>query len=189
MKLFIVRHGETEQNLAGILTGQIDGKLTEKGKAQGKEVALALSTYTFSHIYTSDLSRCTYIAERVKEFHPTIPLTIAKELRERSLGVFQGQHNKSVDWDSLPGDYDNRKPENGESVTELKTRALNFVRKLYTNHKYENILLISHNGWIKQIISHFSNIPSKDVSKVENAQVIEVEVDEGLSGKVLNLSN
>ncbi len=188
MKLFLVRHGETEQNVAGILTGQIDGLLTEKGKAQAKEIALVLKNYTFSHIYSSDLTRCMDTTECIKEFHPDIPVTFSKELRERNLGVFQGQHNKSVDWDSLPGDHDNRKPENGESVAELKARALDFVTELYKNHKDENILLVSSNGWIKQIISHFSNIPSGDVPKVENAQVIEVEVGEDLSGRVLNLN-
>lgn len=188
MKLFIVRHGETEQNASGILTGQIDARLTEKGKTQAKEIALVLKEYTFSHIYSSDLVRCVDTATSIAEFHPEVPLTITEELRERHLGIFQGQHNTSVDWDSLVGDYDNRKPENGESVAELKTRALDFVAKLYQEHKDENILLVSHTGWMKQIISHFAGIPSKDVSKVENTQVIEVEVGEGLSGKVLNLN-
>jgi len=188
MKLYIVRHGETEQNLTGTLTGQYDGLLTPKGKVQAKETALVLKDYIFSHIYSSDLSRCAYMAELIKEFHPHTLLTLTEKLRERHLGVFQGQHNKSVDWDSLSGDWDNRKPENGESVAELKTRALDFVSQLYTQHKDENILLISHNGWIKQIISHFSGISSKDVRKVENVQVIEIEVGDNLTGKILNLN-
>lgn len=188
MKLFIVRHGETEQNATGILTGQIDARLTEKGETQAKEIALVLKDYVFSHIYSSDLIRCVNTAQSIKEFHPDVPLTITNELRERHLGIFQGQPNTSIDWDSLPGDYDNRKPENGESVAELKTRALNFVEKLYKQHKDENILLVSHTGWMKQIISHFTNTSSKDVAKVENTQVIEVEVGEGLTGRVLNLN-
>ena len=103
MKLFLVRHGETEENLAGVLMGHHHGVLTEKGKQQAKETAEILKSYKFNHIYSSDLNRCVDTAEFIKEFHPDTALTFTKELRERNLGVFQGQPNKSVDWDNLPG--------------------------------------------------------------------------------------
>ncbi len=186
MKIFLVRHGETEENVAGLLMGQHQGVLTEKGKTQASETAGMLKDYTFAHIYSSDLNRCVDTAEIIKEFHPDTPLTFTKDLRERHLGIFQGQPHISVDWEALPGTWDDKKPENGESVAELKKRALDFIEYLYTIHPSESILLISHNGWIKQIISHFSGVPSKEVGKVENAQVIEVEVGENLEGKILN---
>lgn len=189
MKLFLVRHGETEENLAGILMGHHHGVLTEKGKTQAKETANALKNHKFAHIYSSDLDRCVDTAELIKEFHPDTPLTFTKELRERNLGIFQGRKNNTVDWDALPGEGDDKKPENGESISELKVRALDFIRELYDKHPNENILLVSHNGWIKQIISHFTGIPSKDIAKVGNAQVIEVEVGIDLTGSILNLEN
>lgn len=187
MKLFLVRHGETEENVAGVLMGHHHGILTDNGKQQAKETAEALKPYKFNHIYSSDLNRCVDTAELIKEFHPDTPLTFTKELRERNLGVLQGKPNVSVDWEGLPGEGDHKKPEGGESIAELKVRALDFIQKLYDQYPDESILLISHNGWIKQIISHFTGVHSKDIAKVGNAQVIEVEVNEGLAGKVINL--
>jgi len=187
MKLFLVRHGETEENVAGLLMGHHHGVLTEKGKQQAKETAETLKDKKLAHIYSSDLNRCIDTAEFIKEFHPNTPLTFTQELRERNLGVLQGQVTKTIDWDSLPGEGDNKKPENGESISELKARALDFIKQLYDQHPNENILLISHNGWIKQIISHFTGVHSKDVTKVGNAQVIEVEVNENLTGKIVTL--
>jgi broad specificity phosphatase PhoE len=186
MKIYVVRHGETEENVAGILMGHHQGVLTKKGKVQAREIALVLKNYKFAHIYSSDLNRCIDTVEFIKEFHSDTPLSFTKGLRERNLGVLQGQPNKSVDWDILPGDWYNKKPENGESLSELKIRALDFVKQLYGIHNNENVLLISHNGWIKQIISHFTGIPSKEIAKVDNAKVIEVEVGENLTGKILN---
>ena len=186
MKLFLVRHGETEENVAGILIGQHHGILTEKGKGQAKETASILKDKEFSHIYSSDLNRCIETAEIIKEFHPNTPLTFTKELRERNLGILQGQKTKEIDWIKMTGDaFGQGKPENGESVAELKTRVLDFIKKLYDIHQNDNVLMITHNGWIKQIISYYSGLESKDIAKVENAQVVEVEVGENLTGKLL----
>lgn len=156
MKLFLVRHGETEENVAGILMGHHHGVLTEKGKAQAKETAMILKDYKFAHIYSSDLNRCIDTAEFIKEFHPDTPLTFTKELRELNMGVLQGQMTNSMDWDSLFKDEVNRKAEGGESLSELRTRALDFIRQLYEQHTGRNVLLITHNGWMAQVISHFA---------------------------------
>ncbi len=183
MKLFLVRHGETEENVAGVLMGHHHGVLTEKGKQQAKETAETLKNYKFNHIYSSDLNRCVDTAELIKEFHPDIPLTFTKELRERNLGELQGKPATSVDWGSLT---DDEKPKGGESRNESKIRALTFIKQLYNQYPGDNLLLISHNGLIRQIISHFTSFQYKDIAKVGNAQVIEVEVGEGLKGKILN---
>lgn len=185
MKLFLVRHGETKENEAGVLMGHHHGILTEKGKMQARETALSLKNYKLDYIYSSDLNRCVDTAELIKEFHPDTPLTFTKELRERNLGNLQGQKSASVNWDSLPGEGDHKKPEDGESIAELKIRALNFVRQMYEQHPNDSILFVSHNGWIKQIISYFTGIHSKDIAKVENAHVIEIEIGENMTGKIL----
>jgi broad specificity phosphatase PhoE len=186
MNLFLVRHGETKENEAGILMGHHHGILTDKGKQQARETAELLKGHKLSHIYSSDLARCVDTAEFIKEFHPDTPLTFTKELRERNLGALQGQPATSVDWDGLPGEGDDKKPENGESIAELKVRALAFIETLYKQHSTESILLVSHNGWIKQVISHYTGVHSKDIEKVGNAQVIEVEVGENLTGKLIS---
>jgi phosphoserine phosphatase len=188
MKLFLVRHGETEENVAGMMMGHRHGTLTEKGKAQARETAEMLKNHTFAHIYSSDLNRAADTAKLIKEFHSDTPLTFTEELRERNLGVLQGQPSGSVDWSTLPGDgEDNKKPENGESMTELRARAVDFVRQLYKKHSGENILLVSHNGWIKHLIAHFKGVSFNDIDRIGNAQVIEAEVDENLTGKITDV--
>ena len=186
MKLFLVRHGETKENEERILMGHHHGILTEKGKEQAKATALSLKGYKLDQIYSSDLNRCVDTAEFIKEYHPDTPVTFTHELRERNLGNLQGKKSASVDWDGLPGDGDHKKPENGESIAELKIRALDFVKRLYEQHPNDSILLVSHNGWIKQILSHFTGVHSKDIHTIENAQIVEIEIGKNMTGRILN---
>jgi len=187
MKLFLVRHGETEENVAGILTGQLQGTLTEEGKAQARETAIKLKGTSFAHIYSSDLKRCRDTAEIIKESFPDTQLTFSQELRERNMGILHGQIAQSIDWDSVPGEGDEKKPENGESVAELKTRVIGFIKQLYSRHADETILLVTHYGWIKYAISLIAGILPGDVAMIGNAHVIEIEVNEDLKGRVINL--
>jgi len=190
MKLFLVRHGETKENETSVLMGHYHGILTEKGKEQAKETAMLLKDKKFDHIYSSDLNHCVDTAEIIKEFNPDTPLTFTKELRERNFGILQGLITKEIDWLKMTGDAKGLgKPEGGESIDELKIRALDFLRKIYEQHPQDTILFITHNGWIKQILSHYTGTHSADIPKVANAQVIEVEVGVNLTGSILNLEN
>lgn len=192
MKLFVIRHGETIENQAGIMQGHMHGTLTKEGLSQAKKVGLKLKKYKFKHIFSSDLKRCIDTAEIVRSFHPNTPLTFTKELREIHLGEFQGKKRDAVNWDGLGEDVLNRKPKGGESLNELKQRILAFIKELYKNYSKDTLLLVTHSGVLRQIISHFENLHSEYVYKnipVENASIFEIEVKSGVKGKVLNLEN
>lgn len=191
MKLFIIRHGETEENQAGIMQGHLHGTLTKEGLAQAKEVGISLKDYKFKHIFSSDLKRCVDTAEIVKGFHPDTPLTFTKELREVHLGEFQGKKRGEVDWDGLGSDVMNRKPKGGESFNELKQRIIGYIKELYKEYSKDDLLLVTHSGVLRQIIAYFENLPLEYVYKnipVKNAAVFEVEVEKGIKGKVVNLN-
>ena len=56
MELFLVRHGETESNVTGLLQGQQQGALTEKGFREARALAARFHRERFSHLFSSDLS-------------------------------------------------------------------------------------------------------------------------------------
>ncbi|MDY5609761.1 MAG: histidine phosphatase family protein, partial [Sodaliphilus sp.] len=57
MTLYIVRHGQTEENMQAILQGHLPGNLTEQGKEQVRKTAerLAEAGVEFKCIVSSDL--------------------------------------------------------------------------------------------------------------------------------------
>lgn len=59
MILYIVRHGQTEENMQAILQGHLPGNLTEQGKEQVRKAAerLAETGVEFRSIVSSDLKR------------------------------------------------------------------------------------------------------------------------------------
>lgn len=55
MRLILVRHGETKDNDAGILQGQLHGELNKSGIEQAEKVAVRLKNEKIDFIFTSDL--------------------------------------------------------------------------------------------------------------------------------------
>ena len=80
MTLYIVRHGQTEENLQRILQGHMPGTLTEKGKDEVRKAAELLSKegVKFTRIVSSDLRRAMYSANIISErLHlPITPMEI-----------------------------------------------------------------------------------------------------------------
>lgn len=57
MKLYMVRHGQTTGNVAGLIYGQVDYPLTQKGRDQAALIRPILEKVKFDRVYSSDLSR------------------------------------------------------------------------------------------------------------------------------------
>lgn len=59
--VLIVRHGETDENAQGIVQGQLNTQLNERGRYQAQLLAFVLKDVQFTHAYTSDLSRASEV--------------------------------------------------------------------------------------------------------------------------------
>jgi bisphosphoglycerate-dependent phosphoglycerate mutase len=60
-RIYIVRHGETEENRQGTIQGQLDTLLNVTGLAQSEAVAKALQSIPFEKAYSSDLRRAAKV--------------------------------------------------------------------------------------------------------------------------------
>lgn len=70
MEILLIRHGETEHNVAGLLAGVTDSRLTNHGVLQAQRLGSYLITQRsrrFSHIFTSDLQRAFMTAEEIRK--------------------------------------------------------------------------------------------------------------------------
>lgn len=61
LRIYLVRHGETDANRKGVIQGQLDTQLNELGKRQAELVALRLRSISLDVALTSDLSRATRV--------------------------------------------------------------------------------------------------------------------------------
>ena len=83
VRIYIVRHGETEENKQKIMQGQLDTQLDLEGEKQADLVAKALREIPFDVCYSSDLRRAVSTAERILVHHSGMQLEKPPALRER----------------------------------------------------------------------------------------------------------
>lgn len=57
LRIFVVRHGQTEWSLTGQHTGRTDIPLTAQGEDEARTLAPLLRSFTFSHVFSSPLQR------------------------------------------------------------------------------------------------------------------------------------
>jgi len=174
MKLIITRHGETEENKAGILQGHLPGKLSVTGINQAKKVAIRLKDEKIDFIFSSDLARASDTAKEIANFHSDVPIEFVKDLREENFGEFQGEKRSDFDWDTK--DYVQAK--NVETMEELFNRAESFFHKVILKHNNDTILFVGHNGINKALIAVITGKRSKDILDMENQHNTSVSIFE-----------
>jgi phosphoserine phosphatase len=179
MKLILVRHGETEENVKGIVQGHLPGKLTKKGIEQAKKLALRLKDEKIDAIYSSDLKRASDTAKEIAEYHKNVPLKFVKELREIDCGSFSGKSQDEVKGKNYP--------EDSESLEDAKKRIKNFLDKVYKKHKNSKVLFVSHGGTSKILTTIILNKPLRyfrEMKHFDNTSVNIFEIKEDKKHKI-----
>ena len=149
MKVYMVRHGESVNNLEKKWTGWMDVPLTDKGREEAKQVGKILSEVSFDKIYSSDLSRAVETAMlAIPGCEPeTTPL-----LREVNVGTLEGKTLDLSDDDtkrlSLKRDYSYF---GGESTEQLSARISEFMRIL-ENSNDETVAVFAHAGVLRTVL-------------------------------------
>jgi broad specificity phosphatase PhoE len=149
MRLFLVRHGETAWNKDEVFRGQIDVELNEHGWEQARRTADALRHLELAAVYSSPLSRAYDTARLIAEPHG-LPVGIESALTDIDYGIWQGLSHQQVK-QQCPGVYrlwvtapQKVHFEKGESLDDVKTRALKAVKQFSRRHQGQNVVAVSH---------------------------------------------
>ena len=170
MKLIVVRHGETEDNVNEILQGASPGILTEKGKEQAKKLGERLKQEKIDYIYVSDLKRTVDTAAEIIKYHPEVPVTYTDRLRKRDFGIYEGiQVKEFADMRKSSGiRFKDYRPEKGESLLDVKKRIDDFLDEIFKKHFGETILWITHGSFIASLKMSLENI---DITLKEHRKI------------------
>ncbi|MFY0254189.1 2,3-bisphosphoglycerate-dependent phosphoglycerate mutase [Chitinophaga sp. 30R24] len=92
MKLFLVRHGQSQWNLENRFTGWKDIDITEKGRAEARQAGIQLRGEEIDVAFTSTLLRAQHTLYIILEECglTKIPVIRDKALNERSYGDLEG---------------------------------------------------------------------------------------------------
>lgn len=159
--LYLVRHGETVDNVANILQGQQQGELTLAGIKQIEELAVSLSDIHFDTIVSSDLRRA-YDSAQILAHHLKMEVQTTPLLRERDWGDFTGRF--------IPGLKGLPMPDNVEDMKTLLNRANSFLEWIKTDYSGKTVLAVGHGIINKAIQSvHYGKLTRK-IPKMDNAE-------------------
>ncbi len=183
-QIIFVRHGETTHNKEKKLMNWIHdvGTLSELGKHEASLVGNKLQQYHIDAMYASDLRRTKETADIIAK-HLGITPIFTKYLRERDLGDFGDLTMDEIGskWpDKLAKFLDHSDIDwhdhGGESLRDVHNRFIEFLSTLETKHSKENILFVTHSGFLYTTIRDvFGLLPKNSWLDVAHTSVTILE--------------
>ena len=183
LRLYLVRHGETDWNIESRIQGKTDIELNEKGRQQAEELADVLGkAYGIKRIYTSGQKRAAETAKIVGR-HLGIEPQVREGLEEINFGKWEGYTWRQVR-EMFPKEYfiwhGNRRyevPPEGESYQQLLDRLLPTLDDIMSKDR-EDVLSITHSAVIMTLMSYLYDTPFEDMArnyKTGNTQIVELD--------------
>lgn len=191
MKIYLIRHGETDQNKVKCLQGRTDIELNDFGRELAHKTAEGLREVKFDMIFTSPLKRARETAEIIKG-ERNIPVIVEERIQEISFGAYEGlcygkEHYSIPDKDFMnffdrPECYVT--PPGGESFGEVLARTGSFLQELAGTKEYadKTILLSTHGCALKAVLANARNTELAQfwgVGVHKNCAVSLLEIREG----------
>ena len=155
MKVYIVRHGQTPSNLAGVYN-LLEEDLNENGIEQAQNLADKIKDLDYEVIYCSPLIRTKHTAQIINRHGKEI--IYDERLVERKHGKLSGMPWNTVDRDVHWNYYNDKKYCDEESVQELFDRVYGFLDEL-KQKEHKSVLVVAHSGVSKAFRGYFKGIP------------------------------
>ena len=180
--LYLIRHGETEQNKTGILMGSTDTPLNDHGRLQAASLRERINALQVDSIFASPLSRTVETATLV--FGEDAPIITDTSLQEFHFGDWEGMHFSEIAkqypdiWRLWLTDWEQTQIPGGEVFAAFKHRVISVVEEIVRFNAGKRVAVVSHGGCIRSLLAHFF---CESVSKgywkfkVDNATLTEIE--------------
>lgn len=172
MKLYIARHGQTNENARGIIQGWLDTELNEKGIAQAIQAAAAFDK-PIEAIYSSDLKRAVTTAWEFRHHHEGLPYFEDVRLRERNFGDAAGTRRDQHDWEQFWSVTDRATIPNAEVIDDFTARIASFLDELQVK-PYKSVLIVAHGGVLNRVQAILD--PNHTHYSHANASIIEIDI-------------
>lgn len=180
MRIYLIRHGQTEWNSEGRAQGHTDVQLDRVGRAQARLVAEFFDLKCLGKIYCSDLTRCLQTATPTADLLE-LPLVQDARLRERTFGELEGQHYTVLRayFDGVVRDQKiprwEIRPKGGESLQDVWNRSKPLVEDILATN--EDTAIFSHGGTCALILAQILRAPIETALsfRFDNASVTELK--------------
>jgi probable phosphoglycerate mutase len=164
MRIYFLRHGETDWNVQKRMQGQVDIALNSTGVRQAMLWAPFFDRIRLAGVYSSSLSR----AMETAKLATCRPPCIIEDLGERHYGEWEGRV-----WHDIAGDdpdFDRRwrradsKPPGGESRLEMQARVSQAMDSIVASHDADSeLLIVGHGGSGKAVLGYANKMTIEEL--------------------------
>lgn len=165
MRLWLVRHGETEANVAGLYSGHAPTPLTERGIAQAQTLGTLLRNVPVDNVLCSELERARHTTQLILGDRE-VPVRNMPELNEMFFGDWEMRHHRDLAREDAENyvvwcnDWQNATPTNGEGFQAFSQRVERFIAQLADYKTCQNLLVVSHQGVLSVLIARLLSMPA-----------------------------
>ena len=190
--VILVRHGQTDENISGRISGQGPVPINARGQEQARLAAEVLAPLWITHIFSSPLVRARQTAEflagRLQQ-----PIEDISDLREVGYGDWEGKtfgemRNHPVAHQVFNDPIKAIFP-NGESLLEVQQRGVRVIEWLRQTYPQDIVAVISHGDVIRTALAHYLGMPFNEYRRLnlDNGAISVLELfDEWVRVKALN---
>ena len=139
--IYIVRHGQTNDNVIGRYGGRIDTELNEKGLAQAQELHEKLKDISFDLVFSSPLKRACKTAEIICDNE----IITDDRIIERDNGELEGKLKSEIT-EVVDFNDPNETKFNIENILDFRKRIFDFFKDIKEKYRGKNILVVTHAG-------------------------------------------
>lgn len=172
--VYLMRHGEVANGGEKRYNGHIDVDITQKGVEQMHRLAGLLNGKSIAAVYSSDLIRsvkgAVIISNRVG-----IPSTPLRELRERSVGKWEGLTAEEIkagfpdEYTAWCADLLAYRPPDGECLLDVKHRILPVFKRIVTSHPDQEIAMLLHGGVNRVILAEAFGMDMMNLFRIDQS--------------------
>ena len=183
MKIYLIRHGQTDWNLEGKIQGRHDVSLNKTGLKQAELLAMGMDKRPVVQIFSSRQKRALETAQAVGR-RQHVAVTVIDGLEEAEFGEWEGKT-----WDEISREYPEEfkvwctepaeiVPPGGESRPQIYRRIGNALKEILRRSRGD-IAIVSHGAALAYMVSIMleKELGDHDEIIVKNASISTVEYD------------
>ncbi len=189
MKIYLIRHSESIDDIENCYGGIADFDLTENGKNKVKESRKEISNYGIEKIYTSPYKRAYQTAQILNE-NINVELKIVDDIRELNSHGIRSGVNKELAKNIFSYVFQKEEYKNtgyylgktflgGEDIEEFDKRikeGINFI--IRDSEGLESIAIVTHGGVHRSIFKNILNI-NKKIDEIDDVAITILEYNNG----------
>ena len=173
-RVYLMRHGEVANDGEKRYNGHIDIDITQKGVDQMHRLAGLLEGKGIAAVYSSDLIRSKKGAEIISR-RVGISATTLRELRERSVGAWEGLTADEIktrfpeQYAAWRADLLNFRPPGGECLLDVRARILPVFKRLVASHPEQEIAMLLHGGVNRVILADALGLDMMNLFRIDQS--------------------